>query len=128
MASGRSPTLWTWFLLCAQSRKEKSVKPVVLLSEDKSSYGARLFAEFKKLTGFDVLAAKCHYEAFRRLKVADRDQTIALFAGSDYAVLHRLKNQEPEDVAQFIAAESARAAKDAANASAILLLGLPFMA
>jgi hypothetical protein len=48
------------------------VKPVVLLTEENSWYGVRLFAELNKLSGFDVLAAKFHHEAIRRLNVADR--------------------------------------------------------
>ena len=95
------------------------------MAEDAYSYGARLYAELRKLTGFEILTAKLNYEAIQRLKSADLEQTVKLFSGSSHEILQQLKTKDPEEAARFIAAEARRAAQEEAGFTA-LIMGAPF--
>jgi hypothetical protein len=81
------------------------------MGEDVNSYGSRLYAALRQLTGYTIITSKLDYPAIQRLKSADRELTLKLFSGSSFEVLQELKTKEPEEVAQFLADEADRAAR-----------------
>jgi succinate dehydrogenase flavin-adding protein (antitoxin of CptAB toxin-antitoxin module) len=76
------------------------------LPDDAQPYGARLYAELKRL---DILVSKFTYEKIERLKRANRDETIRFFRASDDDVLQQIRTREPEDVVQYVMEKANRA-------------------
>ena len=85
------------------------------------TYGAQLYAELRKLTGYDLLVRNFSYEAIQQLKQADRQQTLKLFQGSSYPVLQQIKTEDPASVAAYLL-EQARLAQS--NTTTAILISL----
>ena len=79
------------------------------LPDDAEPYGARLFAELKRL---DILVSKFNYETIERLKRANRTETAHLFRASDDDVLEQINTREPKEVVQFVMEKATRARQD----------------
>jgi succinate dehydrogenase flavin-adding protein (antitoxin of CptAB toxin-antitoxin module) len=78
------------------------------LPDDTEPYGARLYAELKRL---DVVVSKFNYETIERLKQANRDETVRLFRASDDDVLQQIRTREPEEVVQYVVEKVNRASQ-----------------
>jgi len=76
------------------------------LPDDGEPYGARLFAELKRL---DILVGKFNYEAIEKLKRANRAETAQFFRASDEDVLQQIRARQPEEVVQYIIEKANRA-------------------
>jgi hypothetical protein len=79
------------------------------LADDAEPYGARLYAELKRL---DILVSKFNYDAIERLKRANRDETIRFFRTSDDDVLQQIRTRKPEEVVQYVLEKANRAGQD----------------
>ena len=79
------------------------------LPDDAESYGARLYAELKRL---DIFVSKFNYNAIERLKRANRDETVRFFCASDDDVLQQIRTREPEEVVQYVIEKANRARQD----------------
>jgi hypothetical protein len=81
-------------------------------------YGAQFLAEIRKLQRLDLI--KLDYSTIQRLKQADRETTLKLFHGSNYAFLQLIKTKEPAEAAQALV----QAQQDESGAAAAILIGL----
>lgn len=79
------------------------------LPNDSEPYGARLYAELKKL---DIVVSKFNYETIERLRRANRNETIQLFRASDDDVLQQIRSREPREVVQYVVEKANRASQD----------------
>jgi hypothetical protein len=79
------------------------------LADDAEPYGARLYAELKRL---DIVVSKFNCDAIERLKRANRDETIRFFRTSDDDVLQQIRTREPEEVVQYVVEKANRAGQD----------------
>lgn len=78
------------------------------LPDDAEPYGARLYAELKRL---DIVVSKFDYETIERLKQANRDETVRLFRASDDDVLQQTRTCEPKEVVQYVVEKAKRASQ-----------------
>ena len=76
------------------------------LPDDGEPYGARLFAELKRL---DILVSKFNYDVIEKLKRANRNETAQFFRASDDDVLQQIRTRQPEEVVQYIIEKANRA-------------------
>lgn len=73
--------------------------------DDSECYGARLYAELKRL---DIVVSQFNYETVERLQQANRDETARLFRASEEDVLQQIRTREPEDVVQYVLEKAKR--------------------
>ena len=92
------------------------------MSDDVQTYGGCLYAELRKLSGYNVITGIMDYNAIQQLKVSDRDDTVKLFRGSSDEVIHVLKTDEPEDAARYLVAKASEFKKDDSNYVAAIAL------
>jgi hypothetical protein len=83
-------------------------------------YGGQFLAEIRKLQRLDLITTKLDYPAIQFLKQADRETTLKLFHGSNYAFLQLIKTKEPAEAAQALV----QAQQDESGAAAAILIGL----
>lgn len=97
------------------------------MSDENRSYGGRLYAELRKLSGYNLIAGIMNYAAIQQLKVADRDDTVKLFRGSSDEVIHVLRTVEPEEAAQYLVAKAGELKNDDSSyVAAISLMIMSF--
>jgi hypothetical protein len=77
--------------------------------DDAEPYGARLYAELKRL---DIVVSKFNYETIERLKRANRNETVQLCRASDEDVLQQIRTREPKDVVQYVVEKANRASQE----------------
>lgn len=93
------------------------------MSSDNEPFGARLYDELRKISGYSVVSSLLDYQSIQQLKQADRDAALALFSISDKKLLQQLRTMEPESLARFFV-ESAKYANDNTNAMLVVALNL----
>jgi len=76
---------------------------------DAQPYGARLYAELKRL---DILVSKFNYETIEKLKRANREETVQFFRASDDDVLQQIRTREPEEVIRYVVEKANRARRN----------------
>ena len=92
------------------------------MSDSSKGFGARLYSEMRKQSGYDVITAMMDYNAIQQLKRADREGALKLFSGSGYEIIQLLKSEEPELVAQRLVAAAQAAQGDQATLQAATLI------
>ncbi|MCO6454968.1 MAG: hypothetical protein J5I93_06685 [Pirellulaceae bacterium] len=88
------------------------------MSGGEEPFGARLYAELRKLSGYNVITGMLDYKTIQHLKQADRDTTVAIFARSSDEVVQQLRAKEPEEVARYLVDNAYRATVENANRAA----------
>jgi len=88
------------------------------------AFGALLYAELRRLSGYDFITEIMDYNAIQALKKADRESTLKLFQGSNYEVIQVLKTAEPEEAADYLVKkwEETRQASNIGAAAAIIMM------
>ena len=88
------------------------------------TYGERLYAELRRLSGYDFITEIMDYNAIQALKKADRESTLKLFQGSNYEVIQILKTAEPEEAADYLVKkwEETRQASNVGAAAVIIMM------
>ena len=87
-------------------------KSSMSLPNDAQPYGARLYAELKRL---DILVSKFNYATIETLKRANREETVRFFRASDEDVLQQIRTREPEEVIRYVVEKAKRARQDEAS-------------
>jgi hypothetical protein len=76
-------------------------------------FGAQLYVELRRLSGYDLLTRLLDYDAIQRLKVADQVETVKVFTGRcSYESLQELKASTPAECARFMVEEARRSQQD----------------
>ena len=82
------------------------------MSSDVEPFGAQLYGELRKLSGYDVITGLLDYKAIQQLKQADRQTTLKLFSNSSYEVLQQIKAKDPKEVGRYLVERAKRAPND----------------
>lgn len=83
------------------------------------NFGQELLHEIRERRLLHVLTNRFDYSEIQRLKRADRTETLAIFQGTEYAIIQALKSKAPKEVVDmFQQAEETRA-----NISPIFMIG-----
>jgi hypothetical protein len=85
-------------------------------------WGQSLLDALRREDGGSLVTGRLTYAQIQALKVADRDQAVRLFHGSDYELLQSIRRDAPEEVARRLASR-ARCAQHG-NAALFVLMGL----
>ena len=72
------------------------------MSLENPTYGGRLYAELRRLSGYDLVTSIMDYKAIQQLKNSDRESTLKLFRGNSYELVQLLKTAEPEEVGNYL--------------------------
>jgi hypothetical protein len=91
------------------------------MQETPNSYGGRLYAELRRLGGYEFITDALDFAAIQRLKHADRDETVALYCQGSKELLDCLRTSPPEKAARFIIAEARKKAQEMRNREMALL-------
>jgi hypothetical protein len=75
-------------------------------TDENLPFGARLYAEMRKVSGYDILTVMLDYEAIQQLKRADREQTLKLFSRSHPRILQQIRTKPPEEIARYLLLEA----------------------
>ena len=77
-------------------------------------FGALLYDELRRRSGFSYLAARLDYAAIQELKVADRAGTARLFHCADPDLVALIESKSPGEVAEalLLAADEIRQASE----------------
>ena len=97
------------------------------MSGEGQTFGGRLYSELRQLSGYDLITGIMDYKAIQQLKASDRDDTVKLFRGSSYEMIHLLKTGEPEDAARYLVAKAGEAKQDDTSLEAAILLMISSM-
>ncbi|MCA9107103.1 MAG: hypothetical protein KDA83_16915 [Planctomycetales bacterium] len=92
------------------------------MSDDDQLFGARLYAELRKLSGYDLITGIMDYKAIQQLKAADREGTVKLFRGSSFEVTQLLRTAEPEEAARYFVTKATEAKQDSNDLLAAISL------
>ena len=84
-------------------------------------FGERLYDVMRERGLHVILTNRMNYEQIQELKLADREACAKLFRGSSYVMVQRIKNDEPEKIAEFLAFEQLRAQ---AATTAVVFMGM----
>jgi hypothetical protein len=91
------------------------------MTSDSDTFGGRLYAELRRLTGYNLITGMLDYQAIQQLKVADREDATKLFHGSGVEAIQLLKTAEPEEVAQYFVAKAEEVNVHGASLGEIIL-------
>jgi hypothetical protein len=102
------------------------MKEVTMKADGDETYGARVYDELRRLTGFNLLAQELDYAAIQELKSADRAGTARLLAAGVPELMRRIEVAEPAEFVSDLIREVERLRQDAAHAATrtALLLAL----
>ena len=94
------------------------------MSLENPTYGGRLYAELRRLSGYDLVTSIMDYKTIQQLKKSDRESTLKLFRGNSYELVQLLKTAEPEEVGNYLVEkwEEANQAAEANPASLIFIV------
>ena len=94
------------------------------MPDSTGTYGERLYAELRRLSGYDFITEIMDYNAIQALKKADRESTLKLFYGSNYEVIQILKTAEPKEAADYLVKkwEESRQASNIGAAAVIIMM------
>lgn len=87
-------------------------------------FGERLYDEIREQGLHFFITQRLDYAEIQELKAADRDEVAKMFRGSGYEIVQRLKTDEPEEFARFLAAEAEKSQQAAAVVAAIMIMGM----
>ena len=81
------------------------------MADEETTFGQALYDELKRLGG--GVTSNLKYADIQRLKAADREAVVDLFRGSGYAVIQRIKEDTPEQVADYLTRQALQAQQTA---------------
>ncbi|MEM7516385.1 MAG: hypothetical protein AAF368_05635 [Planctomycetota bacterium] len=87
-------------------------------------FGGRLL-EALNTHGQDAYSSHLSTPDEQRLRNADRDAALELFRGSEFAVMRRLKEESPEDIAAYLSRHSEQVAAGVAQLASVWVCGHP---
>ena len=87
-------------------------------------FGLRLYEEMKRQGTHVLITGWMKYADVQKLKAADREGVVKMFRGSGYALVQRLKQDEPEEVARLLIAQAERGQNAALAGMAISFMGI----
>jgi hypothetical protein len=87
-------------------------------------FGYRLYEELKQQGTHSLITGGMSYADIQILKAADREGVVKMFRGSGYALVQRLKQENPEEVARLLIAEAQRAQSTAMVGMAVMFMGI----
>src|SRR4051812_27885659 len=92
--------MWSWWHGAASGGKRKGANT---MSSDVEPFGAQLYGELRKLSGYDVITDLLDYKAIPQRKQAAREATVKLFSKRSYKALQQIKTKAPKEVAHYLA-------------------------